>query len=64
MKVASEGLKALGGLAKSKITGKEEDSVKAKEKAEQFKSDALDMATGNRASYTKTANEIEKKYIK
>ena len=64
MKVASEGLKALGGLAKSKITGKEEDSVKAKEKTEQFKNDALDMATGNRASYTKTANEIEKKYIK
>ena len=61
MKVAGEGLKALGSLAKSKITGKEEDALKAKEKTEILKNDALDLATGNRASYTKIADKVEKK---
>ena len=27
-----------------------------------LKNDALDLATGNRATYTKIANEIEKKF--
>lgn len=63
MKVAGEGLKALGSLAKSKITGKEEDAEKAKENAETLKNDALDLATGNRATYTKIADKVEKKYL-
>lgn len=61
MKVASEGLKALGSLAKSKISGKEEDLAKAKANGEKFKDSALDLATGNRATYTKIANEVEEK---
>ena len=63
MKVASEGLKAFGSLAKSKITGKEEDADKAKENAEKLKDDALDLATGNRATYTKIANSVEEKFL-
>lgn len=59
MKVASEGLKALGSLAKSKMTGKEEDKEKAKESLNTLKNDAADLATGNRASYTKIANAVE-----
>lgn len=59
IKVASEGLKALGSLAKSKITGNEDDAEKAKENMETLKSDALDYATGNRATYTKIANDVE-----
>ena len=62
MKVAAEGLKALGSLAKSKMTGKDKDA--AKENMETLKNDALDLATGNRASYTKIANEVEKKIFK
>lgn len=62
MKVAAEGLKALGSLAKSKVTGKEEDASKAKENMDVLKNDALDLATGNRGTYTKIANEIEKKF--
>ena len=62
MKVATEGLKALGSLAKSKVTGKEEDASIAKENMDVLKNDALDLATGNRATYTKIANEIEKKF--
>lgn len=59
MKTAAEGLKALGNLAKSKITKSEEDAEKSRESAEAFKNDALDLATGNRATYTKIANEVE-----
>ena len=59
MKVASEGLKALGSLAKAKMSGNEEDAAKAKENTEKLKDDALNLATGNRASYTKTANDVE-----
>lgn len=60
LKVASEGLKALGNLAKSKITGKETDQ----ETMETFKNDAEDLLTGNRASYTKVANKVEEKILK
>ena len=59
MKVASEGLKALGNLAKSKITGKEEDAEKAKASMEALKNDAADLVTGNRTTYTRIANDVE-----
>ncbi|MBQ3408780.1 MAG: hypothetical protein IJH12_06235 [Clostridia bacterium] len=59
MKVASEGLKALGNLAKSKIAKSEDNVEKSKESTEAFKNDALDLATGNRATYSKIANEVE-----
>ena len=57
MKVASEGLKALGSLAKSKITGKNANE----EAIDTFKNDAANLLTGNRAKYTKIANKIEEK---
>ena len=63
MKVASEGLKALGSLAKAKITGNEEDSEKAKENLNTLKNDAADLATGNRATYTKVANDVENQIL-
>lgn len=63
MKVASEGLKALGSLAKSKITGNEQDAENAQNNLTNFKDDALDLATGNKASYTKTANAVEEKIL-
>ena len=63
MKIAGEGLKALGSLAKSKITGKEDDAEKAKANMETLKNDTLDYATGNRATYTKVANEVENKIL-
>lgn len=63
MKVAAEGLKALGSLAKSKMTKNEADSEKASENMEALKNDALDLATGNRASYTKIANEVEDRIL-
>ena len=62
MKVATEGLKTLSSLAKSKMTGKEEDIAKANENKEKLKNDALDLATENKASYSKLANEVEKKF--
>ena len=49
MKVATEGIKALGNLAKAKITGNEED--------------AEDYATGNRVSLGKVANSVEDKIL-
>ena len=63
MKVASEGLKALGSLAKSKITGNDQDAQNAQNNLDNFKDDALDLATGNRASYSKTANAVEDKIL-
>ena len=63
MKVAGEGLKALGSLAKSKISKNEEDKKKAKENVDKLKEDAADLATGNRASYTKIANAIENQVL-
>lgn len=63
MKVASEGLKALGSFAKSKITGNEEDSDKAKENWENLKEDAINLATNNRAAYTVVANDVEDRIL-
>ena len=64
MKVAGEGLKALGSLAKSKITGKEEDAEKAKANLDALKNDASDLATGNRTTYTRVANDVEDQILK
>lgn len=61
IKVAAEGLKALGNLTKSKITKNEEDAENAKASADALKEDALNLATGNRAMYTKIANSVEDK---
>ena len=63
MKVASEGLKALGSLAKSKLTKNEADNEAAKENIENLKNDAFDLATGNRATYTKIANDVEDRIL-
>ena len=63
MKVASEGLKALGSFAKSKITGNEDDVEKAKENLNTLKNDAADLATGNRITYTRIANDVEDRIL-
>lgn len=62
-KVAGEGLKALGNLAKAKITGNEEDAAKAADSMQTLKSDAADLATHNRVSLAKTANEVEDRIL-
>ena len=59
MKVASEGLKALGSLAKAKITGNEEDAQKANDNMDALKNDAANLVTGNRTTYTRIANDVE-----
>ena len=63
MKVAGEGLKALGSLVKSKISKNEEDKKKTKENVDKLKEGAADLVTGNRASYTKIANAIENQVL-
>lgn len=59
MKVATEGLKALGNLAKAKIKGEEANE----ETMNTFKNDAADLITGNRATYTKVANDVENEIL-
>lgn len=59
MKVATEGLKALGNIAKAKINGAEID----KNIVETFENSAMDLLTGNNATYTKVANAIEAKIL-
>ena len=59
MKVAAEGLKALGSLAKSKMTKDADDEENAKAKMEALKNDAADLVTGNRTTYTRIANDVE-----
>lgn len=59
MKVASDGLKALGSLAKAKIQGNDADI----NIIETFENSAKDLLTGNRATYTKVANEVENKIL-
>ena len=61
IKAASEGLKALGNMAKAKITGNEEDAEKAKESMETFKDSALNLATENKMKYAKIADEVEER---
>ncbi len=63
MKVASEGFKALGDLAKSKITGNEADAAKAQASMDSLKNDALDYVTKNRATFSKVANDVEDSFF-
>ena len=57
-------LKALGSLAKSKITGNEEDLENAKEKINQAIDSGSAFLSENRSKYTKIANEVEKRALK
>ncbi len=59
IKAGVDSLKALGNMAKAKITGNADDAAKAKESFETAKSEVFDTATGNRATYTKIANDVE-----
>ena len=63
MKVAVEGVKALGNLAKSKITGNESDAEKAAASVDTLKNDAADLATHNRVSLGKVANSVEDRIL-
>ena len=58
-KAGADALKALGSLAKSKMTGNEEDAEKAKEKMEQAAESGFVYLSENRSKYTKIANEVE-----
>lgn len=60
-KAGADALKALGSMAKSKITGNEEDAEKAKEKFEQAQESGFAYLSENRSKYTKIANEVEKR---
>ena len=60
-KAGADALKALGSLAKSKITGNEEDAEKAKEKLEQAAESGMAYMSENRSKYTQIANEVEKR---
>lgn len=62
-KVAVEGIKTLGSLAKTKITNKEEDKEKLENNLDKFKNDSMNLISGNRSTYTKIANEVEDKII-
>jgi len=60
-KAGADALKALGSLAKSKVTGNEEDAEKAKEKMEQAVDSGFAYLSENRSKYTKIANEAERR---
>jgi len=60
-KAGADALKALGSLAKSKITGNEEDVEKAKEKIEKAADSGFAYLSENRSKYTQIANEVEKR---
>ena len=60
-KAGADALKALGSLAKAKMTGNEEDSQKAKEKLEQAADSGFAYLSENRTKYTKIANEAEQR---
>ena len=46
------------------MSGSEEDKEKAKENLDVLKNDAADLATGNRATFTKVANATEDEIFK
>ena len=60
-KAGADALKALGSLAKSKITGNEEDAEKAKEKIQQAAESGMAYLSENRSQYTKVADAAEKR---
>lgn len=60
-KAGADALKALGSMAKAKVTGNEEDSEKAKEKLNQAAESGMAFFSENRTKYTKIADEAEKR---
>ena len=58
-KAGADALKALGSMAKAKMTGNEEDAAKAKEKMETAVESGFAYASENRTKYTKIADEVE-----
>ena len=60
-KAGADALKALGSLAKAKMSGNEEDAEKAKEKLDQAVDSGMAYLSENRSEYTKIANEVEKR---
>lgn len=61
IKAGADALKALGSMAKAKVTGNEEDDEKAKEKLDKAINSTADYLSENRSKYTKIANEVEKR---
>lgn len=60
-KAGADALKALGSMAKAKVTGNEADSEKAKAKMDQAINSGFAYLSENRSKYTKIANEVEKR---
>ena len=60
-KAGADALKALGSLAKSKMTGNEEDAAKAQEELEKAADSGMAYLSENRTKYTQIANEVEKR---
>jgi len=60
-KAGADALKAFGSMAKAKVTGNEEDAQKAKEKMENAVDSGFAYFSENRSTYTKIANEAEKR---
>ena len=60
-KAGADALKALGSMAKAKMTGNEEDAAKAKEKMETAVESGFAFASENRTKYTKIADEVQKR---
>ena len=61
IKAGTDTLRALGGLAKSKITGNEEDAEKAKEKIQQAADSGMAYFSENKTQYSKVADAAEKR---
>ena len=60
-KAGADALKALGSVAKSKISGNEEDAEIAKQQMNQAIDSGMAYMTENRSKYTQIANEAEKR---
>ncbi len=60
-KAGADALKALGSLAKSKMTGNEEDAARAQEQLEKAADSGMAYLSENRSKYTQIANEVEKR---
>lgn len=60
---AASGLKALGSLAKAKMSGSEEDMENAKKQMEDAKDKTINLITKNRKKYTEIANAVEKSIL-
>ena len=60
-KAGADALKALGGLAKAKMSGSEEDAQSAKEKIEQAVDSGFAYMSENRTQYTKIADAVQQR---